>query len=59
MPNEELTLEKLKNIFEDTINKIDLENAKKDITPFIKDPSILNIWSKDFFIDIFQKIKIH
>lgn len=59
MPNEELTLEKLKNIFEDTINKIDLENAKKDITPFIKAPSILNIWSKDFFIDIFQKIKIH
>ena len=37
-------------------NKIDFNDAKKDVLPFIKDTSILDIWSKEFFIAITSKL---
>ena len=33
-------------------NEIDFNDAKKDVLPFITDTSILDIWSKEFFIAI-------
>lgn len=33
-------------------NEIDFEQTKEDVIPFIKDPSVLDIWSKEFFIAI-------
>lgn len=41
----------------DKINQTDFENAKKDILPFIKDKNAIDLWSKDFFQQIIQKIK--
>ena len=37
-------------------NKIDFNDAKKDVLPFIKDTSILDIWSKEFFIAITSQL---
>lgn len=37
-------------------NEIDFNDAKKDVLPFIKDTSILDIWSKEFFIAITSKL---
>lgn len=31
---------------------INFEQAKRDVLPFIKDPSVLDLWSADFFISI-------
>ena len=31
---------------------IDFEQAKQDVLPFVADKSKLELWSKDFFIDI-------
>lgn len=42
----------LKELLIDKFNKINYDDAKKDVTPFIKDVDSLNIWSKDFFINI-------
>ena len=39
-------------------NEIDFEQAKEDVIPFIKDPSVLDIWSKDFFIAITDQLNI-
>jgi len=36
----------------DKFNEINYENAKKDVLPFIKDASKLDLWNKDFFINI-------
>jgi hypothetical protein len=36
---------------------IDYETAKKDVLPFIKDQSKLNLWNKDFFISITDNLK--
>lgn len=37
-------------------NEIDFNDAKKDVLPFIKDMSILDIWSKEFFIAITSQL---
>ena len=37
-------------------NEIDFNDAKKDVLPFIKDTSVLDIWSKEFFIAITSQL---
>ncbi|WP_295749580.1 nucleotidyl transferase AbiEii/AbiGii toxin family protein [uncultured Holdemanella sp.] len=37
-------------------NEIDFNDAKKDVLPFITDTSILDIWSKEFFISITSQL---
>ena len=37
-------------------NEIDFNDANKDVLPFIKDTSILDIWSKEFFIAITSQL---
>lgn len=49
---ETLSLEKLKEMLCTRFSEINFENAKQDVLPFIKDPSKLNLWNKDFFSSI-------
>lgn len=37
-------------------DEIDFNDAKKDVLPFIKDMSVLDIWSKEFFIAITSQL---
>lgn len=37
---------------------IDFEQAKQDILPFMTDPSQLDLWSKDFFMDITKNLQL-
>lgn len=37
-------------------DEIDFNDAKKDVLPFIKDTSVLDIWSKEFFIAITSQL---
>ena len=39
-------------------NEIDFNDAKKDVLPFITDTSILDIWSKEFFIAITSQLNV-
>lgn len=56
-PNEELTINRLKEMLNDRFENIDYENAKKDVIDFIKDKSLLNLWNKEFFKAITQNLK--
>ncbi len=40
------------------INTLDIEQARSEVAPFVKDPSTLNIWSKEFFSAIIERIEI-
>lgn len=33
----------------DRIDHIDIESAKQDVIPFLKDPAIINEWTKEYF----------
>ena len=40
-------------------NEIDYNVAKEDVIPFIKDTSVLNLWSKEFFISITSGLNVN
>lgn len=52
-----LTRELLIELFKKRIRSIDLEQAKKDVYPFIRDRKQVDLWSVDFFSEIIEKIE--
>ena len=40
------------------IDDLDITAAKRDIEVFISDTMVLDIWSRDFFMDIIHQIKL-
>jgi hypothetical protein len=42
---------------EQTINDLDVELARREVEPFVREPQNLSIWSRDFFLEVASKIK--
>lgn len=51
-----LSLKILKDLLIDKFNIVDFNEARKDIMPFIKDTPNLEVWSKDFFLFLLNKM---
>ena len=51
------TLQQLKKLLYQRFSTVDFEKAKDDVRPFIKDADEINIWSKDFFTPIIEKLE--
>lgn len=54
----ELKHEDLMNLFEQKVKALDINSARADVINFIKDSSMVDIWSKDFFNQVIREIKI-
>ena len=39
------------------INSVNIEQIKEDVIPFILNPKVLDIWSKEYFLDLIGKLK--
>lgn len=48
----------LKGMLTKAIETLDVEQAKRDVRPFITDTECLQIWSKEFFLDICSRISL-
>jgi hypothetical protein len=48
----------LKELLKNKILQTDIKMVKNDVRPFIKDPSIMDIWTKDYFIQLIDFMKI-
>jgi predicted nucleotidyltransferase component of viral defense system len=57
--NEEGTLTEawFRKLLADAIDRLNLEQAKKDVFPFLKDPRELEVWSADFFKAVAAQLK--
>ena len=55
--NDKFDINILKDLLINKFNEIDYNNAKEDVLPFIKNVDSLNVWNKDFFISITNKLK--
>ncbi len=53
---ENLSLNEIKQILFKRFDSIDYSQAKEDVLPFIRNPSSLNVWSKDFFKSITENL---
>lgn len=54
---DEFDINELKKILISKFEKMDYAKAVEDVKPFIKNIDNLNIWSKEFFIEITHKLK--
>ena len=56
--NEEgpLSVEKLRSLLQDAVNKLDVEKACKEVSPFVRDQRTLDVWSTEFFADVVQRV---
>jgi predicted nucleotidyltransferase component of viral defense system len=54
---EPFSMEKLVEMLNRRFDTIDFEQAKQDVLPFITNPDKLDLWSKDFFIDITKNLQ--
>jgi len=55
----EITCDSVKEMLINRFNEIDYNAAKEDVVPFIKDASVLNLWSKEFFINITSGLNVN
>lgn len=56
--NQECTLEEIKTMLKSRFDSIDFLQARKDVEPFIRDTSVLDIWSSEFFKQITEGLKV-
>lgn len=54
---EKFDINELKKIIINKFEKIDYTKAVEDVKPFIKNIDNLNLWNKEFFIEITNKLK--
>jgi predicted nucleotidyltransferase component of viral defense system len=51
-----LTPETFAKLYLERVEKLDISSAKSDMLPFIRDPEVLEFWSKPYFIELLSKI---
>ena len=44
-------------MLKEKIQNLDIELAQKDILPFLRDPQKVDIWSKQFFLAVSDRVK--
>lgn len=52
-----LTPEGFMERIHDAIDRVDPDQARRDVAPFVKDPRTLEIWSREFFRDVAAGIR--
>ncbi len=52
----DLTIENLKSLLNERFSNIDFNQAREDVFSFVKDKSSLDLWSKEFFIEITKNL---
>ncbi len=58
-PDEHLTQKKFFALASQAIENLNIEQARREVEPFVKNPDSLIIWSKPFFQDVVGRIKIN
>ncbi|MBI1922018.1 MAG: nucleotidyl transferase AbiEii/AbiGii toxin family protein [Geobacter sp.] len=46
------------DLLHEAIDRLDVDQARRDVAPFVKDQKMLAIWSHDFFRDVAGRIRI-
>jgi len=55
---DELSESAFRSLLQKRIESVKVEEIRKEVEPFVRDPATLKIWSKEFFLDIARQIKV-
>ena len=58
LSEQDFTLDIFKKMLKERIEKTNIEMVKNDVGPFLKNQSEMEIWSKDYFLQLIDRIKI-
>jgi hypothetical protein len=53
-----LTAGDMRDLLSKRIEKVDIDQIRREVERFVKDPAALAIWSKEFFLDVASRINI-
>lgn len=53
-----LTAGDLRDLLTRRIDKVDIDQIRREVEPFVKDAASLAVWSREFFLDVASRIKI-
>lgn len=53
-----MTREDLLNLLEEKFSRVNIDQAKRDIMPFIRDPDAVALWSKEFFVSLLPRLSV-
>ncbi len=56
--NDKINRVVLIKLLQDRISTLDVHLALKDVEPFVNEPSRLSIWSKKYFLDVLENLKV-
>ncbi len=51
-----LTGDALRQLLDEAIDTLDVEQARREVEPFVRDVTVLQVWSKEFFRDVAGRI---
>lgn len=46
-----------KGLITEAIGRLDVEQARGDVLPFVRDPEALGVWSREFFLDVVRRVR--
>lgn len=52
-----LSAQTFSELLAEAIDRLDVGQARRDVAPFVKDPQMIAIWSRDFFRDVAGRIQ--
>jgi predicted nucleotidyltransferase component of viral defense system len=52
-----LTSEDLKKLIVAAIDRLDVNQARKEVEPFVRHPESLDLWSREFFLEVASRIQ--
>jgi predicted nucleotidyltransferase component of viral defense system len=55
--NEALSAESFDTLMHNAIERLDVDQARREVEPFVSNPDSLEIWSRDFFRDVATRIQ--
>ena len=55
---EALSAEFFKKLMHDAIKRLPVDQARREVEPFVSNPDSLEIWSRDFFKDVASRIQL-
>jgi len=53
-----LTAAEFCNLLTRRIDRVDIDQIRREVEPFVKDAASLALWSKEFFLDVASRVKI-
>jgi predicted nucleotidyltransferase component of viral defense system len=52
-----LSVEEWRSMLLNKVESLDVDSAKQDVAPFLRDPGMLDVWSRDFFLHVARKVE--